>query len=48
MVARHDRDAGGKRLAVRDWARQLGVNHVPGIVLFDNTGKDEPVSASPQ
>jgi thioredoxin-related protein len=30
----------GKRLAVRDWVRQLGVNYAPGIVLFDNTGKE--------
>jgi thioredoxin-related protein len=30
----------GKRLAVRDWARQLGINFAPGIVLFDNTGKE--------
>lgn len=30
----------GKRLPVRDWARQLGINFAPGIVLFDNTGKE--------
>jgi thioredoxin-related protein len=30
----------GKRMTVRDWARQLGVNYAPGIVLFDNTGKE--------
>ncbi len=30
----------GKRMAVRDWARQLGVNYAPGIVLFDTTGKE--------
>jgi len=30
----------GKRMAVRDWVRQLGVNYAPGIVLFDSTGKE--------
>lgn len=30
----------GKRMAVRDWARRLGVNYAPGIVLFDSTGKE--------
>lgn len=30
----------GKRMAVRDWARQLGVNFAPGIVLFDSAGKE--------
>ncbi len=30
----------GKRMTVRDWARQLGVNYAPGIVLFDRTGKE--------
>lgn len=30
----------GQRMAVRDWVRQLGVNYAPGIVLFDNTGKE--------
>jgi len=30
----------GKRMAVRDWARQLGVNYAPGIVLFDLAGKE--------
>ena len=30
----------GKRMPVRDWVRQLGVNYAPGIVLFDNTGKE--------
>lgn len=31
---------GGRRLPVRDWARQLGVNYAPGIVLFDVTGTE--------
>ena len=30
----------GKRMAVRDWVRQLGVNYAPGIVLFDTAGKE--------
>ncbi|MCL5060571.1 MAG: thioredoxin fold domain-containing protein [Candidatus Thermoplasmatota archaeon] len=30
----------GKRMAVRDWVRQLGVNYAPGIVLFDPAGKE--------
>lgn len=30
----------GKRMSIRDWVRQLGVNYAPGIVLFDNTGKE--------
>jgi thioredoxin-related protein len=30
----------GKRMAVRDWVRELGVNYAPGIVLFDSTGKE--------
>ena len=30
----------GKRLPVRDWVRQLGVNYAPGIVLFDTDGKE--------
>lgn len=30
----------GRRMAVRDWVRQLGLNYAPGIVLFDNTGKE--------
>jgi thioredoxin-related protein len=30
----------GQRMAVRDWARQLGVNFAPGIVLFDHAGKE--------
>ena len=30
----------GKRMAVRDWVRQIGVNYAPGIVLFDRTGKE--------
>lgn len=30
----------GKRLPVREWARQLGVNYAPGIVLFDAGGKE--------
>jgi thioredoxin-related protein len=30
----------GKRMAVRDWVRQLGVNYAPGIVLFNNAGKE--------
>lgn len=30
----------GKRLPVREWARQLGVNYAPGIVLFDESGKE--------
>ncbi|MFZ5576096.1 MAG: thioredoxin family protein [Pseudomonadota bacterium] len=31
---------GGKRLAVRDWVRELGVNFAPGIVLFNSAGKE--------
>lgn len=30
----------GERLPVREWARQLGVNYAPGIVLFDAAGKE--------
>ena len=30
----------GKRMPVRDWVRQLGVNYAPGIVLFDPAGKE--------
>lgn len=30
----------GKRMPVRDWVRQLGVNYAPGIVLFDQGGKE--------
>jgi thioredoxin-related protein len=30
----------GKRLPVREWAKQLGVNYAPGIVLFDASGKE--------
>ena len=30
----------GKRMTVRDWVRQLGVNYAPGIVLFDHAGKE--------
>ncbi|MHB1188253.1 thioredoxin family protein [Thiobacillus sp.] len=30
----------GKRMAVRDWVRQLGVNYAPGIVLLDPSGKE--------
>lgn len=30
----------GKRMPVRDWVRQLGVNYSPGIVLFDQGGKE--------
>jgi thioredoxin-related protein len=30
----------GKRMPVRDWVRQLGVNFAPGIVLFDAGGKE--------
>lgn len=30
----------GRRMPVRDWARQLGVNYAPGIVLFDATGTE--------
>lgn len=30
----------GKRLPTREWARQLGVNYAPGIVLFDAGGKE--------
>ncbi|MDA8260485.1 MAG: thioredoxin fold domain-containing protein [Betaproteobacteria bacterium] len=30
----------GKRMPVRDWVRQLGVNYAPGIVLFDADGKE--------
>lgn len=30
----------GKRMPVRDWVRQLGVNYAPGIVLFNPAGKE--------
>ena len=30
----------GRRLPVRDWVRQLGVNYAPGIVLFDADGHE--------
>ena len=30
----------GQRMPVRDWVRQLGVNYAPGIVLFDQKGKE--------
>lgn len=30
----------GKRMSVREWARKLGVNYAPGIVLFDKAGKE--------
>lgn len=30
----------GKRMPVRDWVRHLGVNYAPGIVLFDQGGKE--------
>lgn len=30
----------GKRMAVRDWVRELGVNYAPGIVLFNPAGKE--------
>jgi thioredoxin-related protein len=30
----------GKRLPVREWAKQLDVNYAPGIVLFDVKGKE--------
>lgn len=30
----------GKRMPVRDWVRQFGVNYAPGIVLFDRSGKE--------
>jgi thioredoxin-related protein len=30
----------GKRMPVRDWVRQLGVNYAPGIVLFAADGKE--------
>jgi len=30
----------GKRMPVRDWVRELGVNYAPGIVLFDPAGKE--------
>ncbi len=30
----------GKRMPVRDWVRQLGVNYAPGIVLFDSAGQE--------
>jgi thioredoxin-related protein len=30
----------GRRMAVRDWVRQLGVNYAPGIVLFNQAGKE--------
>jgi len=30
----------GKKISVRDWVKQLGVNYAPGIVLFNNQGKE--------
>lgn len=30
----------GKKMSMRDWARQLGVNYAPGIVLFNSQGKE--------
>lgn len=30
----------GSRMPAREWARQLGVNYAPGIVLFDANGKE--------
>jgi thioredoxin-related protein len=30
----------GKRLPAREWARQLGVNYAPGIVIFDANGRE--------
>ncbi len=30
----------GRRLPVREWARKLGVNYAPGIVLFDASGQE--------
>ena len=30
----------GRRMPVREWARLLGVNYAPGIVLFDADGKE--------
>lgn len=30
----------GKRMPVRDWVRELGVNYAPGIVLFNPAGKE--------
>jgi thioredoxin-related protein len=30
----------GRHLPAREWARQLGVNYAPGIVLFDANGKE--------
>lgn len=30
----------GKRMPVRDWVRQLGVNYAPGIVLFNPAGEE--------
>lgn len=30
----------GRRMAVRDWVRELGVNYAPGIVLFNPAGRE--------
>ena len=30
----------GKKMSVRDWVKQLGVNYAPGIVLFNRQGKE--------
>ncbi|NDP47334.1 MAG: thioredoxin fold domain-containing protein [Sulfuriferula multivorans] len=30
----------GKKMSVRNWVKQLGVNYAPGIVLFDPAGKE--------
>lgn len=30
----------GKRMPVRDWVRELGINYAPSIVLFDAAGKE--------
>ncbi len=30
----------GKKMRVRDWVQQLGVNYAPGIVLFNSQGKE--------
>ncbi len=30
----------GKRMPVREWAKRLGVNYAPGIVLFDAGGRE--------
>lgn len=30
----------GKKMSVRDWVKQLGVNYAPGIVLFNNRGEE--------